>query len=57
MLSESTLNKSSVLSLELSPSVKENITRNDVQKFSTELLREAKKGEVVVMVFPKKKLN
>ena len=56
MLSESTLNKSSVLSLELSPSVKENITRNDVQKFSTELLREAKKAEVVVMVFPKKKL-
>ena len=56
MLSEITLNKSSVLSLELSPSVKENITRNDVQKFSTELLREAKKAEVVVMVFPKKKL-
>ena len=57
MLNETTLNKSSVLSLQLSPTVKDNITRSEVQKFASELLREVKKNDVVVMVFPKTTLK
>ena len=57
MISESILKKTSVLSLELSPKVKDNLTRNDVNKFASDLMKEAKKNDLTVLVFKKSSLN
>lgn len=57
MISESILRKSSVLSLELSPKVKDNLTRNDVNKFASELMKEAKKNDLTVLVFKNSSLR
>ena len=57
MISESVLKKSSVLSLELSHKVKDNLTRNDVNKFASDLMKEAKKNDLTVLVFKKSSLN
>ena len=57
MISESVLKKTSVLSLELSHKVKDNLTRNDVNKFASDLMKEAKKNDLTVLVFKKSSLN